>query len=191
VGRTGRLDDLALRFPLAFREPVMQQARTQAIEPAWVFAVMRQESAFSPDAQSPAGAMGLMQLMPHTARQVARRLNTRIKHQQQLFDADTNIRLGSAYLRRLLNELDEHEALATAAYNAGPDRVRSWLPESGAMPSDLWIEALPFSETRNYVKRVFTYTAIYEDRLGQEPKRLSGRLGPVPSTLNGARPGKG
>jgi soluble lytic murein transglycosylase len=191
VGRTGRLDDLALRFPLAFREPVMQQAQTQAIEPAWVFAVMRQESAFSADAQSPAGAMGLMQLMPHTARQVARRLNTRIKHQQQLFDADTNIRLGSAYLRRLLNELDEHEALATAAYNAGPHRVRSWLPESGAMPSDLWIEAVPFSETRNYVKRVFTYTAIYENRLGQDPKRLSGRLGPVPSTLTGARPGKG
>jgi soluble lytic murein transglycosylase len=191
VGRTGRLDDLSLRFPLAFRKPVMKEAQTHAIEPAWVFAVMRQESAFSPDAQSPAGAMGLMQLMPRTARQVARKLNTRIQHQLQLFDADTNIRLGSAYLRRLLNELDGHEALATAAYNAGPARVRSWLPESETMPSDLWIEAVPFSETRHYVKRVFTYTAIYENRLGQDPKRLSGRLGPVPSTLNGARPGKG
>ena len=159
----------------------MRQARELSIDPAWVFAVMRQESAFSADARSPAGAMGLMQLMPRTARLVARQTNTRYRSRRQLYNADLNIRLGSAYLRRLLDQLDEHPALATAAYNAGPHRVKRWLPKDSAMPSDLWIESVPFHETRDYLKRVFAYTAIYEQRLGQETTRLSERLTPVPS----------
>ncbi len=192
LGRTGHLDDLELRFPLAFHEPVVRQAQQQAIDPAWVFAVMRQESAFSPDAHSPAGAMGLMQLLPRTARQVARKTNTRYRSHRQLYNADLNIRLGSAYLRRLLDQLDEHPALATAAYNAGPHRVKKWLPENSDMPSDVWIESVPFRETRNYLKRVFAYTAIYEQRLGQEPTRLTKRLAPVPSRLGeAAKPGSG
>ncbi len=192
LGRTGHLDDLELRFPLAYHEPVMQQAQQQSIDPAWVFAVMRQESAFSADARSPAGAMGLMQLLPRTARQVARKTNTRYRSHRQLYNADLNIRLGSAYLRRLLDELDEHPALATAAYNAGPHRVKKWLPENTDMPSDVWIESVPFHETRNYLKRVFAYTAIYEQRLGQEPTRLTKRLAPVPGRLReDASPGKG
>ncbi len=181
LGRTEQLDDLKLRFPLAYREPVMRQARELSIDPAWVFAVMRQESAFSADARSPAGAMGLMQLMPRTARLVARHTNTRYRSRRQLYNADLNIQLGSAYLRRLLDQLDEHPALATAAYNAGPHRVKRWLPKDSAMPSDLWIESVPFHETRDYLKRVFAYTAIYEQRLGQETTRLSERLTPVPS----------
>lgn len=185
-----QLDDLDLRFPLAFREPVMKQARRQEIDPAWIFAVMRQESAFSADARSPAGAMGLMQLMPRTAQQVARRLNTRLPSRGQLLQADTNIRLGSAYLRRLLNDLDENAALATAAYNAGPHRVKSWLPEGSEMPADLWIESVPFSETHNYVRRVFAYTAIYEQRLGLQPTRLTQRLKPVPSRPSQDSPAK-
>lgn len=181
LGRTGSLDDIELRFPLPYREPVLNQSRHNALDPAWVYAVLRQESAFAQDARSPKGAMGLMQLLPRTARQMARRLNDRLKHRGELLQADTNIRLGSAYLRRLLDQLVEHPALATAAYNAGPHRVRQWLPENGARDAVLWIEDVPFKETRNYLRRVFTYTAIYQQRLGQKaPPRISDFLPPVP-----------
>lgn len=181
VARTGQFDDISLRFPLAYREPVLKQSRNQALDPAWVYAVMRQESAFAHDARSPKGAMGLMQLMPRTARQVAKRAKTRLRGRDALYQPDTNIRLGSSYLRTLLDELGDHPALATAAYNAGPHRVKKWLPEDGEQPADLWIEEIPFRETRDYLRRVFAYTAIYERRLGDKGIRLSQRLPPIPS----------
>lgn len=167
-------DDLELRFPLAYRDTVETQAQRQALDPAWVYAVMRQESAFMHDVRSRVGATGLMQLMPATARKVARRLPETIRiSTNALRKPDLNITLGSAYLREVLDGLYDNRVLATAAYNAGPHRVRRWLPDK-PMAADLWVELVPFGETRKYLKRVLSYTAIYQARLGQRPPtRLS------------------
>lgn len=180
LARTGYWDDLELRFPLKHRQHVERQAKGQRLESAWVFAVLRQESAFISDARSHAGALGLMQLMPRTAHQMMRKLPRRPSGpvKKLLLQPDMNIRLGTAYLRQVLNELGQHTILATAAYNAGPHRVKSWLPEQDT-PADLWVETVPFKETRTYLRRVMAYTVIYEQRLGLKPMRLQQRMPPV------------
>ena len=175
----GHYDDLNVRFPLTYWGVVAYQARRQQLDMAWVYGVLRQESAFAYDARSPAGAMGLMQLMPRTAREVADKGRIRLRSQRQLLAPDINIRLGAGYLRMMLNEFDAHPALATAAYNAGPHRVRKWRPKREAMPVDLWVELIPFKETRHYVRRVLAYTVIYEQRMGRRPVRLNVKLGDV------------
>jgi soluble lytic murein transglycosylase len=180
VASTPYLDDLELRFPLAYKEYITKQASTAALDPAWVFAVVRQESAFMPDARSPVGALGLMQIMPQTGKTIARSLNTPKPSSTQLLEPSTSIRFGSHYLRTLLDRFGGHPALATAAYNAGPHRVERWVPSSMVMPGDIWIETVPFGETREYVRRVFAYMIIYERRLGERKQRLSDRLLPVP-----------
>ncbi len=119
-----------------------------------------------------------MQLMPGTARHVARRLKQRLPRTTDLLEPETNIGLGTAYLHWVLNKLDQHPVLATAAYNAGPRRVRDWLPDT-TLAADLWVETVPFSETRGYLRRVLSYTVIYQRRLGQEPTRLRQRMPPV------------
>ena len=183
LARTGYWDDLELRFPLKHADLVAENARLHGIDIAWVFAVMRQESAFMDNARSHAGAMGLMQLMPATARQVARNvLKTPPPRRQELYRPDTNIALGSAYLKQMKGRLGDSAVLATAAYNAGPHRVTRWLPET-TLPADIWIEVVPFKETRGYLKRVLAYTVIYEKRMGRQPKRLQQRLHPVPPSV--------
>lgn len=169
-------DDLETRFPVLHRTPVEKHARKRKIDQSWVYAVVRQESAFAIDARSPAGAMGLMQLMPATARQVAKATRTNLKSQRDLYKAEVNIKLGTAYLRQVLNQLGNNTVLATAAYNAGPHRVRRWLPEDASLPADVWIENIPFNETRHYLQRVMAYTVIYENRLGLPTSRLSDRM---------------
>ena len=180
LAKTDYWDDLALRFPLTHRGQIESQARDVELDSAWVFAVVRQESAFMPDARSHAGALGLMQLMPATAKDQARRMQPQRRH---LLEPDNNIRLGAAYLSRVYQALYRHPVLATAAYNAGPGRVKRWLPDS-ELPADLWIEMIPFSETRTYVRRVMTYTVIYEHRLRSEPTRISERLRPIGTPAN-------
>ena len=181
LARTGYWDDLELRFPLQHAEMVREHAARNALEPAWVYAVIRQESAFNRRAHSPAGARGLMQLMPATARLVATKLlNRRPPSRAGLYDPAVNIDLGTTYLRHVLDQLGNHPVLATAAYNAGPHRVKSWLPES-PVEADVWVELVPFSETRGYLRRVLYYTAIYENRLGERPNRISGRMRPIES----------
>ena len=130
------------------------------------------------DARSRAGALGLMQLMPATARGQAKRMKIRSPQTRDLMSPDTNIQLGAGYLGLVYERLDQHPVLATAAYNAGPHRVRKWLPDRD-LPADIWVETIPFSETRGYVQRVMTYTAIYQSRLGETPTRLSERMRPV------------
>ncbi|MCB1775394.1 MAG: transglycosylase SLT domain-containing protein, partial [Gammaproteobacteria bacterium] len=165
LAKTGYWDDLELRFPLAHADVVEENARRHGIDDAWVFAVMRQESAFMQNARSHAGAMGLMQLMPATARNVARdMLNRKPPRRSDLYRPDTNIALGSAYLKQMQGELGGSPILATAAYNAGPHRVSRWLPPR-VLPADIWIELVPFHETRGYLRRVLAYTVIYEKRM--------------------------
>ena len=176
--RTGYWDDLELRFPLEHQDLIDDAAQKRQLSNSWVFAVVRQESAFSRDARSPAGALGLMQLMPGTARFIARKIQHPKPKSEDLFEPRTNIALGTAYLARVLNQLDGHEVLATAAYNAGPARVTKWRPEQ-SQPADIWIETIPFSETRRYVQRVLAYQVIYDSRQGRKPRRLRELMPPI------------
>lgn len=158
-------NDLDIRFPLAYYDTFEASARTWDIPPQWSIAVARQESAFMPDARSPAGALGIMQLMPPTARETAQRQRLHYSGPQDLDKPIANIRIGSAYLGKLLRKFDNNRVIASAAYNAGPYRVSTWIDPS--LPLDVWIETLPFKSTRQYVENVLMFTAIYSRRLGQ------------------------
>ncbi len=158
-------DDLALRFPLQYSSQIQSNATKENLEPALVFGLIRQESMLDPNARSATGARGLMQIMPATGRQIAGELNERWQTESGLFNPDINIRYGTYYFKQLLNQFDGHFALATAAYNAGPNRVSKWLSIDRSLPTDLWIETIPFKETRKYVSSVLAYTIIYQQRL--------------------------
>lgn len=183
LARSGYWDDLELRFPLRHKEIIEHQADRVELPASWVFAIVRQESAFMPDAQSGAGAMGPMQLMPATARLVARKNGDKKPRRKDLFKPETNIRLGASYLRQMLDRFDGQQALSAAAYNAGPHRVKQWRPEQ-KLPADVWIDLIPFKETRSYVRRVLAYQILYEHRLGQEPGSIQRRL-PAVQPRNG------
>ena len=133
------------------------------------------------DARSPAGALGLMQLMPATGRHTARLLRLPRPSRGSLLKAETNIELGSGYLREVLDRFDDNAVLATAAYNAGPRRVRSWLPRERAVPADLWIDTIPFKETREYVRAVLAFATVYDARLHQGATRLLTRMPAIPA----------
>lgn len=178
LAKSGYWDDIDIRFPLHHREVVRDQARATGLDASLIYAVLRQESVFNPRALSPAGARGLMQLMPATAREVARDLALAPLDLDQLFEPRVNITLGSHYLARMSREFGGNPALATAAYNAGPARVARWLPDAD-MDADLWIATIPFSETRGYVRRVLAYRVIYDHRLGTEIAPLLTGLGRV------------
>ncbi len=165
-------NDLELRFPLAHQEAVTTLAKIQGIDRAWVYAILRQESAFMADAKSQVGARGLMQLMPKTAKEMAKDLSETIEFPDDLYQPELNIKLGTSYLNKVYRQLQENPVLATAAYNAGPWRVQAWLPEK-TQAADIWIETVPFHETREYLKRVLAYTVIYNYRLGLDPTESS------------------
>ena len=175
AGRSGHLDDIELRFPVLHTREVMSAAQTLRLDPAWVMGVMRQESAFIADVRSGAGALGLMQLMPGTGADMARLLKLPRPNSADLLRPDLNIRLGTQYLRKTLDSLG-NPVLATAAYNAGPGRVRRWLPDGEPMPTALWVDTIPFSETRGYVRNVFAYATIYDTRLERPLTPLRGRM---------------
>lgn len=162
-------DDLEVRFPIAYREHVNRMAQKTSVNPMLIFAVARQESAFMHTAKSPAGAMGLMQLLPTTARQTARK-NGLSFAKNDLLTPEKNITLGSHYLNHLLDEFDGNRILVAAAYNAGPNRVKQWLnkDKDDQLPYDVWIETIPFKETRGYVQNVLSFSVIYAYRLGQK-----------------------
>jgi soluble lytic murein transglycosylase len=168
--------DLALRFPLPHRESIFANARRYELDPALIYGVIRQESAFMEDAVSTVGALGLMQLMPATGKQTARALNIRYSGNRGLLQSDQNIQLGSAYLNKLMARFNGSPVLAAAAYNAGPHRVSRWLPSERELQADLWAELIPFRETRKYVRRVLTYASIFDWRLEQPLVRLSARM---------------
>lgn len=162
---SGGHDRLAWRFPLAWREDFRKAAKVAGADDAYLMmAVARRESAFFPAAQSPVGAVGLMQLMPATAKQVAKDLGLSLAN-DGLLDPATNMTLGSDYLGGLLERYQGNRVLALAAYNAGPSRVDQWLGNT-SVPFDVWIESIPYAETRAYVKAVLAYRVIFMRRAG-------------------------
>jgi len=172
----GECDDLIVNFPLSYSKFVNRYAGKNSLDPGWIFALIRQESMFIADAKSPAGALGVMQIMPDTGRRIATLLGENFPNPSLLLSPENNIRYGTCYLRMRLEDLHNNPILATAAYNAGPRMVRRWLPEEGSIPADIWVEIIPFSETRNYIEKIFTYKAVYRQRLGLEPERLSDQM---------------
>ncbi len=158
-------DDLDLRFPLHYQSQIELLAQQNNIDPALVFALIRQESAFDEQADSPAGAKGLMQLMPNTGKQIAAELQDSWSNAASLFDPAINLKYGTHYYQKLLRQFNGNPALAAAAYNAGSNRVKNWLPKSGSLPADIWIETIPYKETRGYVASVLMYALIYQQRL--------------------------
>ncbi|MGK0440794.1 MAG: soluble lytic murein transglycosylase [Pseudohongiellaceae bacterium] len=161
-------DDLNLRFPLAYQDNILPAAKKTKLQPEWIYAITRQESAFATDAYSSAGAKGLMQLLPATAKQIANQSGVKFKH-TDIYKANTNIVLGSHYLQSLMTIFQGNKILATAAFNAGPYRVKRWLQrQTQELDYDIWIDTLPYHETRNYIKNVLASSVIYGHRLGKE-----------------------
>ncbi|OWK47967.1 Soluble lytic murein transglycosylase precursor [Pseudomonas oleovorans subsp. oleovorans] len=158
-------DDLEVRFPMAHRNELVREAKRRDLHSSWVFAITRQESAFMADARSHAGAMGLMQLMPATAKETARKFGIPLASPQQVLNPDTNIQLGAAYLSQVYGQFNGNRVLASAAYNAGPGRVRQWLRGANHLSYDVWVENIPFDETRQYVQNVLSYSVIYGQKL--------------------------
>jgi soluble lytic murein transglycosylase len=166
----------ALRFPLARRDAIERAAHAAGIDPAWAYAIIRAESAFTTDARSGADAYGLMQLLPGTARQLAKVEKVSFSSPTALFDPDLNIRLGTRYLAALATRHDGSPWLATAAYDAGEDPLGRWIEARDALEPDFFIETIPYKETREYVARVLAFSVIYDWRLTGAAQPLAARL---------------
>jgi len=164
TNRTPYKKDLRLRFPMPFQSILMPLAAAANISPAFIYALIRQESSFRNDVISPAGGLGIMQLTLSTAQQFEP-----IQNKKALYDINTNLRIGTAYLKRLNRQFEGHPLLIAAAYNAGPQTARYWSNKNLSKQADIWIETLPWEETRNYLKNVLSYYAVYQYLLGQEP----------------------
>ena len=161
------LDMVQFRFPTPFLSIYRRHAANVNLPVSLLLAVSRQESAFNPAAVSSAGARGLMQMLPSTARLVAKRLGVSPPSNRDLIDPDANVRLASHHLAALMARHDRHRALVAAAYNAGEHRLQRWLRDAEGMPTDVWIERIPFRETRDYVKGIIAFNHIYDRRLGE------------------------
>jgi soluble lytic murein transglycosylase len=161
----GAWNHLDHRFPIAYADTFITHARRANIPVQWSLAIARQESSFMTDAKSSAGALGVMQLMPATAKQVAAKIGVSYPNNRSLTSPDLNIRLGTNYLGQMLRKFDNNRILASAAYNAGPGRVNQWLNPN--VPFDVWIEIIPFTETRNYVQNVLMFSSIYSRRMNE------------------------
>lgn len=161
--KSGYWDDVQRRFPLAFESQFSEISETYEVSKAFAMAIARRESSFMVDAVSPVGAAGLMQLMPGTAQYLAKEKVSR----NALFQVDNNLDYGVQYLRYLGDKLNDNPVLVSASYNAGWRKVLEWLPAGEALPVDIWIENIPYKETRSYVKAVLAYQYIYEHQLGE------------------------
>lgn len=166
----------ALRFPLHHDQTIRREAAKNGLDPAWVAAEIRAESIFDIRARSPADARGLMQVMPGTGATVSRQLGLPWGGTESLYDADTNIVLGTAYLRQLLDKYGGRPYWAIAGYNAGPRPLQRWQSERPDMDPDFWIETISYKETREYVARVLAFSTIYDWRLNGDAVRLTDRM---------------
>ncbi|HSD55196.1 MAG TPA: transglycosylase SLT domain-containing protein [Burkholderiales bacterium] len=182
--RTVGTHDFTVRFLAPYRGVFSEQARNQGLEEPYVLGLVRQESRFIPNAKSVAGASGLMQLMPATARWVARHIGMKDYAPSRVTDVDVNIALGTSYLKYVLDELDGSAVLAATAYNAGPGRARRWKADR-PLEGAIYTETIPLRETRDYVKKVLSNTVYYAALYGGDAKPLKERLGIIPSRRNG------
>ncbi|ULJ61561.1 lytic transglycosylase domain-containing protein [Wielerella bovis] len=173
--RTDHALNFNLRYLMPYRDLVVSYSQQHGVDPAWVYGLIRQESRFVIGAQSSAGAQGLMQVMPATAREIARKIGM---NSSDLYTMNGNIRMGTWYMADARRNLQNNEILATAGYNAGPGRARRW--QGGNMEGAIYAETIPFNETRDYVKKVMTNTVYYSSLLGGQPS-LKQRMGVVPA----------
>ncbi|HKJ17447.1 MAG TPA: transglycosylase SLT domain-containing protein [Xanthomonadales bacterium] len=178
---SGDFDWYEWRFPVAYQESIELHTDNHDLDHSWVLGLMRSESAMAEDAISSAGARGLMQITPATARQLSRRHSLGYTGPHQLLQPEYNIQMGTAYLRDLLNEYGNNPVLAAGAYNAGPNAVKRWLDASAPSEAALWIETLPYYETREYIPRVLAFSTIYDWRRSQPVTRVSSRMPTVDS----------
>ncbi|MFK7888250.1 MAG: transglycosylase SLT domain-containing protein [Gammaproteobacteria bacterium] len=176
---SGGQNDLLRSYPTPFKADFDEHASRADIARTWAYGVTRSESLFMSDVKSSAGAIGLMQLIPGTGKETARRARVPYRGLQTLLDPQRNIQLGVHYLGQMYNRFDKNQVLATAAYNAGPRRVKSWLPERGNVPADIWVETIPFNETRKYVQKVLFADTVFHWRLTGDERRLASRMPPI------------
>jgi soluble lytic murein transglycosylase len=186
--RTPQALDHAQRFPMPHQAAVVKRSQEIGLDPAYVYGLIRQESRFITDARSHVGASGLMQVMPATASWTARKIGMTGFQPHHINDRDTNIAIGTAYLKLALDDFEGSLPLAAAAYNAGPNRPRAWR-NGPVLPAEIWAENIPFEETRDYVKRVLANTTNYAALITGQPQSLRARLGTVgprqnPLTIN-------
>ncbi len=192
--RTRAEHDYQQRYPSPYADRLQPAARAQGLDPAWVYGLIRQESRFITDARSSVGASGLMQIMPGTAKWIAQKMGVRDFNPSQINDLDTNLQFGTFYLKTVFDGLDRSPALASAGYNAGPGRPRSWRGTlDKTVEGAIFAEIIPFTETRGYVKAVLANAAVYSSVLngGDVPslKPMLGEVSPGPATPPSAAPG--
>ncbi len=176
--RTKGAIDIEQRFPMPFHDTVLRKSQDIGLDPAYVYGLIRQESRFIMDARSGVGASGLMQVMPATARWTARKIGLTGFTPNQINDRETNITIGTNYLKLALDDFDGSMALAAAAYNAGPGRPRNWR-NGPVLDAAIWAENVPFNETRDYVKKVLANTTNYAAIISGQPQSLRSRLGRI------------
>ena len=173
AARRGLFNDYPLLYPRTYDDEVKAAARRTGLDADFIYAIIRQESLYRPDARSSAGALGLMQLLPGTARSTARRAGLPVPTRAQLLQPAVNVSLGASFLASLATAFNGERTLATAAYNAGPNAVRRWLPDA-PMDLDVWVENIPFNETRAYVQRVAWHTLVFGWLDGRKPREVAG-----------------
>ncbi|MDP1634709.1 MAG: lytic transglycosylase domain-containing protein, partial [Gallionellaceae bacterium] len=176
--RTINVHDFSLRFLAPYRDAMQMHIREYGLEEAWVYGLMRQESRFATSAKSGVGAVGLMQVMPSTANWVAKKMGWKSYRQSMLHQIDTNLKLGTYYLKNVMSALDDSPVLASAAYNAGPGRARRWRSDA-PLEGAIYAETIPFDETRDYVKKVMSNTVYYASQFNAAHMPLKQRLGVI------------
>jgi len=176
---TVSVHDFHLRYLAPYRDILQEYVLEHGLEEAWVYGLMRQESRFVSSAKSSAGAAGLMQIMPATARWLAKKLRLKGYRKSMIHQLETNLRLGTYYMKTILAQFDESPVMATAAYNAGPRRARQWLGDQ-PMEGAIYVESIPFAETRDYVKKVMSNTMFYARKFNSSERTFKQRLGIVP-----------
>ncbi len=179
ASQTREIHSLDLRFISPFRDLASAYARENGLDEAWVYGLMRQESRFVDHARSVVGARGLMQIMPGTAKWIAKQLGLSRNAHAKVGEPETNIRFGTYYLKRIYDSLSQSPVLASAGYNAGPLRARKWQADT-ALEGAVYVESIPFSETRDYVKKVLANATYYRTRFGGQARPLKDRLGVIP-----------
>jgi len=178
--KTQQVHNYDLRYPRPYRHLIKPAARERDIDEAWVYGIMRQESRFEYDAKSRTGAIGLMQVMPATAKWMAKKIGYKSYKRSKLGDVKVNIKLGTHYMQTVLAQFNGQETMTTAAYNAGPSRAKRWQANT-PLDGTIYAETIPFNETRNYVKRVMANAHVYAQRLNLEQTSLKARVGTIPA----------